>query len=203
MIGSAARERVPGTMLPNDLGGAIRSAYGELATKVLPLYRTDAGTKPDLRYGSPAEQWATDTSFRCSSVLEARWHASANNPTYQYEFDRVPRGREGVGATHASELPYVFGVFTGARAAAQYDATDESVSEAMQRYWTNFAKNGEPNGTGLVVWPKYDTQAGRHLAFTDSGPVARDALRREFCDVYIEHVTGAGRNQPGIWVGLR
>src|SRR5262249_35252560 len=125
------------------------------------------------------------------------------NATYQYEFDRVPKGREQVGATHASELPYVFGVFAGARSPAQYDATDQAVSETMQHYWTNFAKTGDPNGTGLTAWPKFDRQARRHLAFTDAGPVAREALRREFCDVYIDHVTGAGKDQPGIWVGRK
>jgi para-nitrobenzyl esterase len=201
MIGSTARERVPGTTLPNDLAAAIRSAYGPLAQKALTLYGAEGTGRTDPRYGSPAEQWATDTSFRCSSVLEARWHAAADNATYQYEFDRVPKGREQVGATHASELPYVFGVFAGARQPAQYDATDQAVSETMQRYWTNFAKTGDPNGAGLTPWPKFDPQARRHLAFTDAGPVAREALRREFCDVYIEHVTGAGKDQAGIWVG--
>ena len=93
MIGSTARERVPGSTLPNDLAGAIRSAYGSLAAKAMTLYKPETGA-PDPRYGTLEEQWATDTSFRCSSVLQASWHAAANNPTYQYEFDRVPKGRE-------------------------------------------------------------------------------------------------------------
>jgi para-nitrobenzyl esterase len=100
-------------------------------------------------------------------------------------------------------VPYVFGTFAAARVPAEYGAADQAVSDTMQRYWTNFARTGDPNGTGLPAWPAFDPSARRHLAFTDAGAIARDALRREFCDVYIEHVTGPGRNQPGIWVGLR
>ncbi|HEX2456987.1 MAG TPA: carboxylesterase/lipase family protein [Vicinamibacterales bacterium] len=202
MIGSTARERIPGTTLPTDLAGGIRSAYGSLASKATTLYDR-ASHADDPRYGTAAEQWATDTSFRCSSVLEASWHAAAHNRTYEYEFDRVPKGREESGATHASEVPYVFGTFAAARVPAEYGAADQAVSDTMQRYWTNFARTGDPNGTGLPAWPAFDPSARRHLAFTDAGAIARDALRREFCDVYIEHVTGPGRNQPGIWVRLR
>jgi len=202
MIGTTARERVPGTTIPTDLTNAIRSAYGPLAAKATTLYES-ASRAADPHYGTAAEQWATDTSFRCSSVLEANWHAAAHNPTYEYEFERVPKGREEFGAAHASEVPYLFGVFAAGRVPAEYDATDRAVSETMQRYWTNFARTGNPNGTGLPAWPAFDPAARRHLAFTDSGAVGRDALRREFCDVYIEYVTGPGRNQPGIWVGRR
>ena len=30
------------------------------------------------------------------------------------------------------------------------------VSDAMSSYWANFVKSGNPNGTGLPEWPKYD-----------------------------------------------
>ncbi|NXO73151.1 SASB hydrolase, partial [Phainopepla nitens] len=39
-------------------------------------------------------------------------------------------------------------------------ATEEEnkLSRTIMRYWTNFAKNGNPNGEGLVHWPQYDPE---------------------------------------------
>ena len=57
-------------------------------------------------------QWATDTQFRCGTVAQLIWHPRAGNTAYQFQFSRVPPGRESVGAAHGSELPYVFGTLS-------------------------------------------------------------------------------------------
>lgn len=41
------------------------------------------------------------------------------------------------------------------------NSTDLKISEAMAKYWTNFAKYGHPNGNGVPAWP----------AFSDTRPV--------------------------------
>ncbi|KAF4799026.1 Fatty acyl-CoA hydrolase precursor, medium chain [Turdus rufiventris] len=35
---------------------------------------------------------------------------------------------------------------------------ENKLSRTIMRYWTNFAKNGNPNGEGLVHWPQYDLE---------------------------------------------
>jgi len=65
---------------------------------------------------------------------------------------------------------------------------DMHVSEAMQQYWTNFAKTGDPNGGQLSAWPKFDAASRAYMQFTDAGPVAKEGLRRPYCDLFFENV---------------
>jgi carboxylesterase type B len=104
LLGNNAREGGPAES-PSDLAGAISSMYGPLAEQAKKLY---VGA-PDPSYGTAADQWGTDTTFRCNTVQQLIWHAAAGNTAYEFEFARVPPGRESVGATHASELAHVFG----------------------------------------------------------------------------------------------
>ena len=187
--GSNSRDRFPPVPPPKDLKKAIEEAYGPIAGRALELYL--GGVDP--LYGTPANQWAGDTSFRCAAVEQLAWHAAAGNPAYQYEFARVSPGREAYGATHAAELPYVFGtldhpiVIPGLPAQVANDV-DTQVSAVMQQYWTNFAKTGDPNGGQLPLWPKFDTSTRAYIQFLDTGPVAKAGLRSPYCDLFMENV---------------
>jgi para-nitrobenzyl esterase len=82
----------------------------------------------------------------------------------------------------------VFGALGPEGANAKYAAADRALSDAIEQYWTSFAKTGAPSGTNLPAWPKYDAAARGYVEFTDSGPVAREGLRRPFCDLYVDNV---------------
>jgi para-nitrobenzyl esterase len=41
----------------------------------------------------------------------------------------------------------------------------------MATYWTNFAKNGDPNGDGLPVWPNFTIDNQRVLNLDGSATV--------------------------------
>jgi para-nitrobenzyl esterase len=182
LIGNNARERTPPAV--EDLPKAIEAMYGPLAPKAFALYPPDAA--PDPIYGGQAAQWVVDTMYRCPVVVQAIWHASAGNATYEYQFDRAAPGREAQGAVHGAEVPYVFGRLAPA-GQVSYADVDREISAAMQQYWTNFAKSGNPNGGKLPQWPKFDTQARAFMEFTASRPIPGEGLRRPYCDLYVEN----------------
>ena len=49
-------------------------------------------------------------------------------------------------------------------------------------------RTGDPNGRNLPRWPKFDPVARAYLDFTGSGPVAREGLRWQICDLYAEQL---------------
>ena len=113
---------------------------------------------------------------------------SGRGPVYSYHFEQSIPGREGDGAAHSYELPYVFGNLLPAGAlAGPYGAADRRLSNTMLAYWTNFAKHGDPNGADLPVWPKFSAPAAGYMRFSSALPQdaqAAEGLRRPQCQLF-------------------
>jgi para-nitrobenzyl esterase len=195
LLGTNARELTQPFFPVEGLYQVIATQFGPLTSRALGVYGIKDGQEPqpDPVYGSAMAQWATDSQFRCGTVAQLIWHSRAGNTAYQFQFSRVPPGREAVGAAHGSELPYVFGTLAIAGRAAnapKYDSVDETLSDQMQGYWTNFAKSGNPSGESLPGWPKFDPSARAYIDLSANGRVVREGLRREACDLFIENIKG-------------
>jgi para-nitrobenzyl esterase len=188
LIGNNSQEMQPrGT--PGDIRQMISERYGPLAERALAAYGVSgaADPQPDPENGTVMLQFTTDNSFRCGSVQELIWHTAAGNAGYQYQFSRTVHGKEALGAPHASEIPFIFGTLPVWQRMRNYDESDRPYASLMQEYWTNFAKTGDPNGGQLVKWPRFDATRRAYVDFTDAGPVAKEGLRREACDVFMEN----------------
>jgi para-nitrobenzyl esterase len=68
-----------------------------------------------------------------------------------------------------------------------YDESDQQYAKLIRHYWINFAKTGDPNGGSLVKWPKFDATKRAYIDFVNAGPVAKEGLRRQVCDVFMEN----------------
>jgi len=176
IIGNNGREAtLPGG--PEALKKALEAFYGDRAEQAFKMYGVD-GASPDTYapHGGGNAQWETDNFMRCATVIVANWR-SVKFPTWEYEFTRAP---EPAGAVHSWEMQYVFGnLFRGVNQPA-----DRSLSDQVMEYWTNFAKTGNPNGSSLPNWPKHDPTAAAYIDFASDGPVVREGLHKNACELY-------------------
>jgi len=188
LIGNNSQEMRP-RGAPRDIREMISERYGPLADRALAAYGVNGANEPqpDPENGTVMLQFTTDNSFRCGTVQELIWHTAAGNRGYEYQFSRTVHGKEALGAPHASEIPFIFGTLSVWQNMRKYNDSDQQYAPQMQEYWTNFAKTGDPNGGQLVKWPKFDATARAYMDFTDAGPVAKEGLRRQVCDVFMEN----------------
>ena len=121
--------------------------------------------------------------------------AAKGSPVYLYMFSYVPaalREQLRAGSPHGGDVPFAFGTLGAGRGGAP-TAEDLEVSRMTQSYWVNFAKTGNPNGSGLPVWSRY--VAGRDQIFTfrsDGSAGVGPDIRKARLDV-TEKATESGK----------
>ncbi len=98
--------------------------------------------------------------------------SAAGLPAYEYRFSYVAASlaKQLPGAFHASEIPFVFDTVAD-KYGDKLAPPDEAIAKQMNDYWVNFAKTGDPNGTGLPHWPAYKSATDELMNFTEDGPV--------------------------------
>jgi len=91
-------------------------------------------------------------------------------------------------ATHVSEILYVFDHLDGSRT---WTDSDRQVADEMSSYWVNFARTGDPNGTGLAKWPVYDGNSPSVRVFGNppEGAQAPGEARLAFFQSYFDKLT--------------
>ncbi len=187
IVGGNAREEARGYSREAMLR-VVKDNFGALAPKALAFYGLDKSElgNSDPLYGTASTQITADTRHRCGAEAESMWRSAHGRPTWQYQFDPPVAGEDGT--RHQAEIPFVFGtLLPGGFLGGPYTDADKKISTTIQSYWVNFAATGNPNGKGLPNWPMADPVKRPYLEFTvNNGPVAREGLRREICDLYID-----------------
>jgi para-nitrobenzyl esterase len=102
---------------------------------------------------------------------DARWIARAlrragERDVYLYRFTHVipSAGGRAMGAFHGAELPFEFGSDPG----WPKGVLDDTLGAAIRGYWVNFARAGNPNGSGLPPWPAYDASTEAYVELGDT-----------------------------------
>ena len=114
------------------------------------------GAYPDYPDRSACIRLGGDFAFSSAAWEIAEAH-SRHAPTYLYRYDYAPRVLRwsGLGATHATELLAVFGIYRTKFGALLTAAADRGsalrVTNEVQRRWGSFSRTGNPGDD----WPTY------------------------------------------------
>ncbi|HWR13459.1 MAG TPA: carboxylesterase family protein [Terriglobales bacterium] len=143
----------------------IRDRYADLADEFLRLY-------PSANLQESVLATTRDAFYGWSSMRLVEKQTALGVPSFLYFWDHGYPAADAAGlhGFHASEVPYVFGTFSGTPPLwpKNPDTEEEkTLSEAMTDYWTSFARTGHPTAKHGPAWPAFGS-AGAYMNITDA-----------------------------------
>nr|XP_025867228.1 cocaine esterase isoform X1 [Vulpes vulpes] len=162
MVKAALQQMSALLILPPDVGDLLIEEYLEDSTDPQTIKAQFHEMMEDTIFVIPALQVA---NFQ-------RSHA----PVYFYEFQHRPSFFKDikpphVRADHGDELFFVFGTISW-RGYVKVTEEEKLLSRKIMKYWANFARNGNPNGKDLPLWPVFD-QEEQYLQLNTQPAVSR------------------------------
>lgn len=135
---------------------SVKKLYGNKADAILEIFPA----KNDAEVAQIATDLASDRFIAYSTWKLIDLHSKTNGwPVYRYLFSRkrpkfIGTGENNfnpLGAVHASDIEYALGNLPLNNRYA-WTTEDYETSKAMQGFFVNFIKTGNPNGEGLPHW---------------------------------------------------
>jgi para-nitrobenzyl esterase len=142
--------------LPQDIDKTYQDGLRDLAgdqAQAAQSYLERVSGDPRTR----ADRLISGQYFLCPARDVATESTAAGNATFTYLFTRARPGNHGLGAYHGAEIPYAFATADAWLAASPID---RRLTRQVSSYWLNFARTGNPNGTGLPRWPRFQPGSG-------------------------------------------
>ena len=126
-----------------------------------------------------------DTMFRPGAVAEANFKSSLKDgaPVFMYLFTWQSPVFDGkYKALHCMELPFVFDNINLANQMTGGGQEAHVLADKMSQAWINFAKNGNPNHSGLPDWPAYNSTNTATMHFNTTS-VVKPQLDKELFEL--------------------
>jgi para-nitrobenzyl esterase len=139
------------------LGSSSTTSSSSTQQEIAQITQEILNEYPLKNFSSPDVALATiltDSGFSCPANVTSELF-SLETPTFAYEFNDenapmlfLPPVSFPYGATHTDELQFLFNFPND-----PLSANEQQLAATMKGYWTNFARNGNPNGSGDAFWP--------------------------------------------------
>jgi para-nitrobenzyl esterase len=134
----------------------LQKTYGSDASKLMQYYPATS----DAIAGKSAGDLNRDMTFGVQGYAWANiQNKGGKAKVYIYNFNRqLPayNAESSFGAFHSSEIVYAYDNLKTLN--RPWEAADKTLASQMSAYWINFIKTGNPNGSGLVNWPAFDSK---------------------------------------------
>ncbi|MCK6372408.1 MAG: carboxylesterase family protein, partial [Gammaproteobacteria bacterium] len=150
-----------------------------------------------------SQRWFAEGLFLLSTRHLAKQMAQVSSPAYLYHITYVQSALRGVvpGAAHGMEVPFIFGVLEtrpeiNRPQPVKLTAEDFAWGDQVRAYWVNFAKTGDPNGTGLPHWPAYRPESDQAMVLGE-----RIAPQAELYKDTLDYLERRALARRQAWVG--
>ncbi len=174
---------------PQAWAGALRKLFGSRADEAQRLFPGDSA-----RQVVASGTLLAGARFIAYSTWKwAELHGHTGQPVFRYLFVH-PRPAPIVpgpnppptGAIHSAEIEYALGNLH-TNSVYAWAPADDTVSAAVEEYFANFVKTGDPNGAGLPPWPAAYADDAVRVMVLDVHPHAEraaDEAAYRFLDQY-------------------
>jgi len=180
----------PQTATPEQFEQGAPARWGALAPQYLSLYphsTNEEASKSQADSSNDGAFWHMRLFADDQKKLgrQAWLFYFAQNPP-------GPAGQPAFPAAHASELPYVFNNLGKAPlfpdpsdpTLAAASAPDRKVADQMSSYWVNFARSGNPNGSGLPTWQEHKIGESDRAMILDADPSSEHLPAKARLELY-------------------
>jgi para-nitrobenzyl esterase len=142
---------------PDEYKENVERRFGPYANELMEVYPVG-----ELDVPRSARNLLRDAAFGWHTWSWARLqNQTGKSPIFFYIFDQhmdFPEDspQADYGSPHGVDVAYVFQNLDPND--ARKNSSDFETMKTMGAYWTNFAKNGNPNGDGLPEWPAFSSE---------------------------------------------
>ncbi len=162
-------------MTAKQYKATVTAQFGDMAPKLLHAYSLENFTQPDYAYAAIL----TDVAFACNAHLLTAQMARYTK-VYEYELDDPDAFTASgpvlpgfsYGSAHSSDLSYLFPTYNVAAfhpdGPPPLSPGQKELRRSMRRFWTNLARNGDPNGSLVSDWPAFTKAAPKVMSFKPS-----------------------------------